>query len=443
MKTLRIGFAGLMAVLVLGLVFPAAAQTPVKVTWWTEVNPTIENINADFVEPFNAAHPDIQLEVVPQEKLDDSLRTAIQAGEAPDILQTAGGSFISEFVPAGVVAPMDAYAEKYDWKSKLQDWAYQSGFLDGKLYSIPLTYETMILMYNKALFAKNGWKPPTTRAEMDDVAAKMQAQNIHPFSYGYVGWEPTNEHLVGIYLNNYAGPDNVYKAMTGEKKWTDPEFVDAIKMLKADMVDKGYFSGSLDNYYAYGWDDFFGELAGGQSGMMMIGTWGFRGAGDFFKDAAAADWDWVPIPPFSDMAKPNYELAIGSTLSINAASKNPDAAAVVLDYLMSNPATTLKLSATTNFGEWVLPLHYKPSDFPEGTDERVTRFHADFAKVTGEGNYGYTTWTFWPADPDVQLWKDIELVWAGSMTPEDYLAKQQALWEKARADKATLPIPQR
>jgi hypothetical protein len=56
-------------------------------------------------------------------------------------------------------------------------------------------------------------------------------------------------------------------------------------------------------------------------------------------------------------------------------------------------------------------LKFTPEDFPEGTDERISRFYSDFGAVTGEGRVGYTTWTFWPADADVQLWQEIENVW--------------------------------
>ncbi|PCH77483.1 MAG: hypothetical protein COB96_06175 [Planctomycetota bacterium] len=44
---------------------------------------------------------------------------------------------------------------------------------------------------------------------------------MHVFSYGSTGWQPTHEHIGGMYLNSYAGPDNVYKALIGEKKWSD------------------------------------------------------------------------------------------------------------------------------------------------------------------------------------------------------------------------------
>ena len=100
-------------------------------------------------------------------------------------------------------------------------------------------------------------------------------------------------------------------------------------------------------------------------------------------------------------------------------------------------------SATSSFGEWVVPVHITDDDYPAGTDERIMRFHKDFADVTSQGRYGYTTWTFWPADADTQLWKDIEQVWGGNMSSADYLAAQQAAWDKARADGTTLPVPER
>jgi raffinose/stachyose/melibiose transport system substrate-binding protein len=418
-------------------------QEPIVVTWWTEPFVPLEHLQETFIGPFNEAHDDIQLEIVLQENLDQQLRTAFAAGEAPDILQTAGASFIAEFIPAGLVEPLTPYAEQYGWEEKLLPWAYQSGIIDGELYSIPLTYESMILMYNKTLFEANGWTPPTTLEEMESLANEMVAMGINPFTYGNVAWKPTNEHLMGIYFNNYAGPENVYAALRGEKPWTDPEFVEATNLLRTHMVDNGWFSGSVETYYTYDWPDFWTELAQGEAGMMMIGTWGFRGAPEFFGESGQ-DWDWAPLPVLNEQAgEYNYELATGSTLSINGQSEHPEAAAEVIDFLLSDPQRVLAIAAGSGYGEWVVPLHFTEDDFPEGTDERIIRFYTDFAAVTGEGRYGYTTWTFWPADPNVQLWTDIESVWAGEMSVEDYLATQQELWDEARAEGSTLPIPER
>ena len=64
-----------------------------------------------------------------------------------------------------------------------------------------------------------------------------------------------------------------------------------------------------------------------------------------------------------------------------------------------------------------MPLHYEDSDFDPNIDPRQKRFLTEFAEATGSGNYGYTTWTFYPNDPGVHIWKDMEVVWAGDITP--------------------------
>ncbi len=443
MKNYRVMTLVVVLALMLAVVGPmAGAQGEITITWWTEGGggmPT--NLEEVFIQPFEAAHPGVNLEIIGQEDINNVLRTAMAAGEAPDILQTPGASFIAESIAAGLVLPLDDYAEQFGWDEDLLDWAYQSGVLEGHLYSIPLTYESMILLYNRTVFEEHGWEVPTTLAEIEAVAEAAVEAGIYPFAYGNVGWQPTNEHLMGIYLNNYAGPENVYQALIGEKPWTDPEFVEATELLRTHIADNGWFSGSLENYFAIGWDDFWAELSNGEAAMMMIGTWGFHGAPEFF-DETGMEWDWAPLPVFSDIAGPyNYELATGSTLSINSASEHPDEAAAVLDFLLSDPARVLEISSTVGFGEYMVPLHYAVDDFPDGTDERFVRFFSDFAEVTGEGRIGYTTWTFWPADPNVQLWESIELVWFGDLSVEDYLAEQQALWDEARAEGNVLPVP--
>jgi len=433
----------LLLVLVLLLGSATLAQEEVVITWWTEDTVDLDQITATLVEPFNAANPGIRLEVIPTVELNNTLRTALAAGEAPDILQTPGASFIAEFLRSGLVLNLTDVAQQLGWEEKLLPWAYQSGIVDGSLYSIPLTYESMILVYNKTVFEENGWAVPTNLAELEAISAEAIAAGINPLVYGNVGWQPSNEHLVGIYLNNYAGPENVYKALIGEKPWTDPEFVGAIDLLRTHIADNGWFGGSLETYFAYGWDDFWSELAIGDAAMMMIGSWAFCCATDYFSESGM-EWDWAPLPVLSDGAgEYNYELATGSTLSVNANSANPDAAVTVLDWLMSNKETVLNIASGYGYGEFMVPLYFNEEDFPAGSDPRVVRFFADFAKVTGEGRVGYTTWTFWPAVPNVHLWESVEQVWFGELSVDDYLAEHQALWDAAREESATLPIPAR
>ncbi|MDC0497977.1 ABC transporter substrate-binding protein [Alphaproteobacteria bacterium] len=412
------------------------------ITWWGEGSAVRDPDVIDIIENrFNAQHDDIELDIVFKEEVSETTRTALLSGTGPDIFESPGPSYIKMFQDAGFVKSLDEYDKKYGWQDKLLPWAYNSGVFDGEFYAFPKNYESMIYFYNKTLFEENGWSLPTNLTEYEALAETIQAKGMYPFAYGAQGWQPTHEHLAGNYINTVAGPDNMYKALIGEKKWTDPEFVESLKLLKKHM-DAGYWSGSLENYYALGWDDFNGQFANRDSAMLMIGSWGFNPTVSGFADKTD-EWDWAPLPMLTpEGGNPNYQLAIGSTISINAASENADTAAYVLDWVISNREQVLELTGRFNFGAWLLPLKYQESDFGD-VDPRIKRFLMDFAKTTGEGNYGYTTWSFFAADPGVHIWKDMEVVWANDITVEEFLEDHQKLWDKARKKNNTLPIGDR
>ena len=411
------------------------------VTWWAETNADRDPVfQAKLVDAFNASQNEIELVMEFKEGLNDILRTAMLSGEGPDIVETPGPSYVKEYQEAGLLTSMQGYSEQFGWEDKLLPWSYQAGVFDGEFYSAPKTFESMIMLYNKTLFEENGWSVPTTLSEYEATAAKIKAAGMNVFAYGSTGWQPTHEHLAGMYLNSYAGPDNVYKALIGEKEWTDPEFTGAIELLRKHMVDDGYWSGSLENYYALGWDDFHAMFASRGAAMMTIGTWTFGATTAGFADISD-EWDWAPFPVLRDGgADPSYLLALGTTMSINGSSENPDAAAEVLNFVFSNKEIVLDMAADFQFGEFVVPLYFSEDDIRDSVSPQVRRYLVDFAEATGKGNYGYTTWTFWPADPGVHIWKDMEVVWAGDISVEDYMYDHQKMWDKARKKGELLPV---
>ena len=59
------------------------------------------------------------------------------------------------------------------------------------------------------------------------------------------------------------------------------------------------------------------------------------------------------------------------------------------------------------------------------------------------GNYGYTTWTFFPAATDTYLAETIERVWSGEMTVQQYLEGMQASFDEEVARGTQPPLPER
>jgi raffinose/stachyose/melibiose transport system substrate-binding protein len=441
MKHLRLSVILIFCLLFTGVL--SAQDGMVTLTWWVETTnqELLDHLQATLVQPFEAAHPEINLEITGQESLQDVLRTALLGGAAPDILSTFGPSWNAEYIAGGFMEPLNAYAEQYGWQDKLLPWAYATGTVNDTLYSIPLTYESIIMFYNKTLFDTNGWTVPTNRAELETVANAAMEQGIHPFTYGNLNAVWANGHILSAYLNNYVEQADLHDALVGDKQWTEPVFAEAIALLTDDIANKGWWSGGLENYYQYEGADYWAELASGEAAMMIIGTWGFQDAPTYFAETGN-EWDWAPVPNMNETPRPSvYPLAIGSTLALNASSEHKDEAAMVFDFLISSPENVLNISAGFNYTEWLLPLHFTPDDFPEGVDPRVQSFHAEFASATAEGNYGYANWTFWPGPANTHLRVEIEGVWEGLTTIDDYLAAHQEVWNELFASGNTIPVP--
>ena len=115
----------------------------------------------------------------------------------------------------------------------------------------------------------------------------------------------------------------------------------------------------------------------------------------------------------------------------------------MIDWILRDKSRVLEFSAKRGYAEWLIPLAYEASDFAEGADPKVRDYLIDFAEVTGAGNYGYTTWTFYPAEAGTHIWKDMESVWAEDISVLEFLGEQQALWDKARAANKLIPVGKR
>jgi raffinose/stachyose/melibiose transport system substrate-binding protein len=423
---------------------PAAATTgeKVKVVWWTENNSPQYNdqLIENFVKGCQADNPNIEIDLKFTDNLDQVLRTAVQAGSGPDIVQTPGPAFVAEYVNAGLVSDLSPYEQKYGWDKIVFPWALEVGKLGGKLYSLPLTYEAMVMWYNKKTLADNNWAVPTTRAELEKISEEAKTKGMYPFVNGNAGWKGVNEWLVSSWYGNYAGAENVYKALTGDMKWDDPLFVETIALLK-DYMDKGYFRGSKESYFATDFPEIDADLASGKGVFDFAGTWAFQGKPEQFKDNPD-DWDWAETPSFRDGVKPSFPIGIGSTISINANSKNPDAAAAVIDCVFNNPKRAAKIIHDFP-GEWVVPIALTKADFPSDTDPRFIRALEAIAASSQSGDYGYTTWTFWPAKSDQFIITQMDAVFDGKMTPEEFSKQLQEMYAQEATDGKLPPVPAR
>lgn len=393
-----------------------------------------------FVTDYNKDHDvKMRLTIKDGESLERLQQTAIASGQGPDVVVTPGPSYALEYITAGKLASLDAYAKKNKWADKLQAWAYDAGKVDGKLYSIPNSFETMIGFVNKEVLEKYNWKPPANRSDFEELCTEAKGRGLMPVLAGNAEWKPATEWFVSVVFNHYAGPDAVYSALQGETRWTDPVFVDAITLLNGYFA-KGWFGGGVKEYFTNRFDGLNTKFAKGEIAYNIVGSWAFGDMRSFFdgKVGAGPDaWDWAPLPAFGEgVPRDMYTLSVGGTYSINADSKSPDSAAEYLNWLISDRKRIAKAVADVAFQPY--PLNYSADDFPAKTDERIRRLYVDMA---ASKSFGYVTWTFWPPKSDVYTYQGMDKVITGKITPKEFCAQLDKIFsEELKANKVP-PVP--
>lgn len=417
------------------------AQDASQVSMWFDTTGGAETANCiieQAIDTFNEQSENIQVTGTLQANSWDATRTALAGGGGPDIVTTPGPSFAYELANAGQLMALDEIAVANGWEETFTPWALRLGEVDGQLFSIPSEVETLVLYYNETLFEEHGWEPPQTMDELMTLAEEIDAAGIIPFAHTNAEWRATNEWFVGEFLNHVAGPEKVYQALTGDLEWTDPEFVSAIEML-TEMQQSGWFMGGLDRYYTTASATAHAMLAEGEAAMKIEGTWAVTDLNTYFGEEAGNtnEWNWVPMPSAS--GEPIFDLGIGTTYAINQNAQNPDAAAEFLSYFFS---PEVQASLTVECGLVPAPVGLE-ADALEGLDPRYADIIEQMNEASEAGDYGYTTWTFWPPRSDVYIYEQIEAVWGGDMTAEEYLQGLQTTFDQELEAGDIPPIPDR
>ena len=398
-----------------------------QVTWWAQDPSSLEfresHVEAPFEEEFT--NIDLVMEATGAgEDFDRVMSTALQAGTGPDIVPSQGPSHAGILAAAGLLLPLDEYAEQFNWDEKFLDWALTTGRIGGQLFQLPHQFESLMVYYGSDVFEENNWQLPTTRQELEDLATEAMDMGVIPFAAGIGDCGLCTNWYVSAFFNHYAGPGAVYQALTGEIPFSDPVFVDSIALLN-DYMQRGWFGGSVQQYFATGFDDYLAQLAAGEAAMSLGGTWMINGLTAAFAETDN-EWRWGQLPSLQDhVPHPLYPIGVGSTLSIAADTEVPDEAAQVLDWYFSDSARVAQRIAdaqeiSASGFDYMLPIPFAAGDFPPSLDPRAADIISALTEATAQGNFGYVAWTFWPTRTHVYLHDEIQRVFTGDLSPADY-----------------------
>ena len=248
--------------------------------------PTYEALIAQF----NQEHPSIEvkMDIQPWDTLAQKLPAAFATGTGPDIATPDYNvATIRQYAKAGTILPLDDAYGAGDGKveTAAMPAAVIDGFtVDGKLYAVPANFATLLLYYNKDLFAQAGVaNPPATMDEFRDAAVKLTKRTVPASRPSTVGARRSPDHLHVAHLD--LGRRGRHSRRQGCSALASPETIAAVKSWADLIVNQGI---SPVGETGQGADNLF---AAGKAAMEMNGPWA---AGQY--KTAGVNFDVAPIP---------------------------------------------------------------------------------------------------------------------------------------------------
>lgn len=299
----------------------------------------IEALNTAFQE----AYPNITIERVSRstDDLRTTLRLALSGDDAPDVVQANNGRpEMGQYVAAGLLTPLDDYAEGYGWFDRFPESvralaSYSedgANFGEGELYGLPQMGEIVGLYFNKTKLAALGLEPPQTTEDFEAAVQAAQAAGEVPIQFG--NSEPwAGIHEFGFVQNQFSDAETIRNLGFGRpgSSWTSEDNVAAADAMRS-WVDSGYF---VDGFNGVTYDSAWQAFAQGTGVFFVGGTW-------LIADLTSAMGDEVGfvLPPAGASGEHLVTGGISIPWAIPANSDAKEAAAAYIDFITSSDAMT-------------------------------------------------------------------------------------------------------
>ncbi|RKN83923.1 ABC transporter substrate-binding protein [Paenibacillus ginsengarvi] len=306
---------------------PAAPKEPVELVFYAINGDSEESFNFRFGDMIRKKFPDYTIKYIFNQK-GMTLQDLVTSGTRFDITYHAVGFYENFLTPLGLLYDMTDLmkAQKVDvsrFESTTIDAIKQlSG---GKMYSLPVYGNNLVLYYNKSIFDKFGVAYPTSNMtwnQMSETAKKLTREDGGVQYYGF----GMNPQLV-TRMNPLSIPnaDLASNSPTINKNDLWKQFFQTF------FLDPQSSPGSLKTI-----PDSNTFLKEKNVAMMAYISSAISISGDQFRQV---DWDLVPLPSFSD--KPGVGSQINSiNFGITSIAKNKEAAMEVLAYMTSDEFQT-------------------------------------------------------------------------------------------------------
>lgn len=303
--------------------------------------------NADtlqqMADDFMAENQDVEVEIQSKgyDEYFTALATKMAGSGAPDCFELNLENFLSYAIRDNLEPLEDYFARLGADKTVYAAGPLKAAEYNQKIYGIPQTFSTVVLIYNKNLFDQAGVEYPDsswTWKEENEAAQKIRALGEDIWGV----YQPVSYHELYKAVKQNGGSllseDGKQFTMAQEANR------ETLDMMLARVSGPDRVMPNAEDLAGRGDWDLFKE---GKLGMIHTGIWAFQ---DFKENISEFEWD-IAVEPGNTM-KATHLFSNMAAINKAATQDKKDAAFRFLNYMAVNPkAVELRLQK-----QWELPV---------------------------------------------------------------------------------------
>lgn len=338
------------------------------------------------VEAFQAAHPDIEVDLVVDDgsagasgTFQTRIGLADQAGEGwPDVVFSTQANDASWAArenngTQAFAAPLNKGFLDEDFLDGYTAGALDPATVDGTVYGLRNDLAPVLLWYNAALFEQFGYEVPTTWEEYEALGETLAAE--HPgYFLGTVG-----DSFVGPYVYYWAGEAPIF-TLDGQNFGSDVEDPNSVKV--TTMLDNMVANGSLTQ------DSVFGAEFVAQADQLLAIPGPAWYAGALFQNpdnVGAEAGEWGAAPPLTWEGGDDVTGNVGGGMwYASSHSQNLEAVKTFLEFVVTEDGVA---------GTGGLPAYQSAADTWLAGQAESGFFAGDFE--TAVSTAASTVWSGW------------------------------------------------
>jgi len=364
-----------------------------------------------IIPAFEAAYPDIKLNFTPSAPAEYNavLNSKLDAGSAGDIITCRPFDASLALFDAGHLADISDIEGMASFSPVAKSgWSTDDASIQ---FCVPMASVIHGFIYNKDAFNELGLEEPTTEAEFFAALDAIKADGSYiPMAMGTNDqWEAATMGYNNIGPNYWKGEEGRLALLAGDQKLTDEAWVAPYRQL----AKWGDYLG--DGFEAQTYPDSQNIFTLGRAAIYPTGSWeisGFNGLADFEMGAF-----YPPVQNAGDTCYISDHTDIG--IGMNAATPNPEAATVFLNWVGSSEFATIFANS--------LPGFFPLSDAPVTLEDPLAQ---EFISWRGEceSTIRSTYQVLSRGTPNLEndTWNASVAVIKGEESPEDAGARLQA-----------------